>query len=65
MEILSVLHLLTGMNNRNGMPQIDKVGVGLRLEALRHALGLSRKLFSESFGLDPSSYTRQSMARNS
>ena len=58
MEILSILCLLTGMNNRNNLPQIDKVGVGHRLEALRHALGLSRKAFSASFGLDPSSYTK-------
>jgi len=40
------------------MPRIDMTGVGRRLEALRHALGLSRKDFSDSFGLDPSSYTK-------
>ncbi len=40
------------------MPRIDMLGVGKRLEALRLALGLSRKEFSHSFGLDPSSYTK-------
>lgn len=40
------------------MPRIDMAGVGRRLEALRHALDLSRKDFADSFGLDPSSYTK-------
>lgn len=40
------------------MPQIDMPGVGRRLEALRIALDLNRREFSESFGLDPSSYTK-------
>ena len=34
------------------------LGVGRRLEALRHALDLSRKDFANSFGLDPSNYTK-------
>lgn len=40
------------------MPRIDMAGVGRRLEALRQALNLSRKDFADSFGLDPSSYTK-------
>ncbi|HAR50386.1 helix-turn-helix transcriptional regulator [Roseovarius nubinhibens] len=40
------------------MPKIDMPGVGRRLEALRLALDLNRREFSESFGLDPSSYTK-------
>lgn len=46
------------MKNKEHMPRIDMAGVGRRVEALRHALGLSRKDFSDSFGLDPSSYTK-------
>lgn len=46
------------MKNRDNMPRIDMTGVGLRLEALRSALNLSRKDFASSFGLDPSSYTK-------
>ncbi len=46
------------MKYQENMPQIDMAGVGRRLEALRHALNLSRKDFSDSFGLDPSSYTK-------
>ena len=46
------------MKNQENMPRIDMASVGSRLEALRLALGLSRKAFSDSFGLDPSSYTK-------
>lgn len=46
------------MKSRDNIPRIDMAGVGRRLEALRLALGLSRKDFSDSFGLDPSSYTK-------
>lgn len=33
-------------------------GVGARLEALRLALGLAKNEFAQSFGLDPSSYSK-------
>ena len=46
------------MKKQENMPRIDMAGVGRRLEALRNALGLSRKAFPDSFGLDPSSYTK-------
>ena len=46
------------MKSRDKLPRIDMQGVGLRLEAMRHALVLSRKDFAVSFGLDPSSYTK-------
>ena len=52
------MRLLGGMKKQENMPRIDMAGVGRRLEALRLALGLSRKAFSDSFGLDPSSYTK-------
>jgi len=47
-----------GMKSRDKLPRIDMQSVGLRLEAMRHALDLSRKDFAVSFGLDPSSYTK-------
>jgi len=46
------------MKKQENMPRINMPGVGRRLEALRHALDLSRKDFATSFGLDPSSYTK-------
>ncbi len=58
MEIFSIMRLPVGMKNRKDMPRIDMRGVGSRLEALRNALGLTRKEFADSFGLDPSSYTK-------
>jgi transcriptional regulator with XRE-family HTH domain len=47
-----------GMKSRDKLPRIDMQSVGLRLEAMRHALNLSRHDFAVSFGLDPSSYTK-------
>ena len=58
LEIISISRQLVGMKNKDNMPRIDMLGVGRRLEALRHALDLSRKDFANSFGLDPSSYTK-------
>jgi transcriptional regulator with XRE-family HTH domain len=58
LDIFSILRQFMGMKNRENMPRIDMAGVGRRLEALRHALRLSRKDFADSFGLDPSSYTK-------
>lgn len=48
------------MTNSHGkaFPRIDMPGVGRRLEALRKAHNLTRKEFTDSFGLDPSSYTK-------
>lgn len=40
------------------MPMIDHAGVGLRLDALREATGLEKGVFSQSFGVDPSSYAK-------
>jgi transcriptional regulator with XRE-family HTH domain len=56
MELFSSFPLTIGMENKQNMPRIDMAGVGRRLEALREALGLSRKDFSDTFGLDASSY---------
>ena len=47
-----------GMNKNLNVPRIDMLGVGRRLEAIRMALDMSRKDFANSFGLDPSSYTK-------
>ena len=58
LDIFSILRHSVDMKNREKMPQIDMAGVGRRLEALRQALNLSRKDFADSFGLDPSSYTK-------
>ena len=58
LDIFSKMGQVESMKNQENMPRIDMAGVGRRLEALRHALGLSRKAFSDSFGLDPSSYTK-------
>ncbi|WP_171043012.1 helix-turn-helix domain-containing protein [Maritimibacter alexandrii] len=46
------------MKSTPPLPRVDLDGVGRRLEALREALGLTRKEFAESFGLDASSYTK-------
>jgi transcriptional regulator with XRE-family HTH domain len=46
------------MKKAPNMPRIDHEGVGHRLEALRLALEMQRNEFAESFGLDPSSYTK-------
>ena len=46
------------MKMTHRMPQMDLPGVGRRLEALRISLNLSRRDFANSFGLDPSSYTK-------
>lgn len=46
------------MKNKEKLPRIDMQSVGLRLEAMRRALSLSRQDFAISFGLDPSSYTK-------
>lgn len=40
------------------MPKIDHAGVSERLEALRETLGLEKGVFSLSWGLDPSSYSK-------
>ncbi|MEL5877682.1 helix-turn-helix transcriptional regulator [Cereibacter sphaeroides] len=40
------------------LPKIDQAGVARRLEALRDALGLDKGEFAQSFGLDPSSYSK-------
>jgi transcriptional regulator with XRE-family HTH domain len=58
MEFFSISRPFVRMRNRANMPRIDMPGVGKRLEALRLALDLSRKNFADSFGLDPSSYTK-------
>lgn len=42
----------------SAMPKIDQKNVGMRLEALRLALDMTRAEFAQSFDLDPSSYTK-------
>jgi len=58
MDFFSSTRPCVVMKNRNHMPRIDMLGVAKRLEALRSALALNRKDFADSFGLDPSSYTK-------
>lgn len=41
-----------------GMPMIDAPGVAKRVEALRSFLNLGKGEFAQSFGLDPSSYSK-------
>ncbi len=43
---------------RSKLPQIDHEGVAERLECLRLALELDKGAFAQSFGLDPSSYSK-------
>lgn len=45
------------MKNR-AIPKIDLLGVVDRVEALREALGLGKGAFAQSFGVDPSSYSK-------
>ncbi|WP_235842893.1 helix-turn-helix domain-containing protein [Cereibacter sphaeroides] len=40
------------------LPRLDQKGVSARLEALREALSLDKGEFAQSFGLDPSSYSK-------
>ena len=46
------------MKTRSSLPKIDQPGVGHRLDALRKALGLQKGDFANTFGLDPSSYSK-------
>lgn len=46
------------MINPVKLPQIDYDGVGARLDALRLATGLEKGVFSETCGIDPSSYSK-------
>lgn len=59
-----IAQILT-MEHKAPMPRLDLAGVGLRLEALRHALDMSRKDFAASFGLDASSYTKTASGEKS
>jgi hypothetical protein len=43
---------------KSEMPKIDMATVGMRLEGLRKALALEKGAFADSFGLDPSSYSK-------
>ena len=44
--------------NENAIPKIDLAGVGLRLEALRAATGLEKRVFAATVGIDKSSYSK-------
>jgi len=46
------------MNSVGRLPKIDQPGVAARLEAIRLAVGLDKGVFAQSFGLDPSSYSK-------
>lgn len=46
------------MSKQENLPQIDMLGVAARVEAIRAVTGLNKETFSESFGLDPSSYSK-------
>lgn len=40
------------------LPKIDHAGIASRLEALREAIDLDKGGFAQSFGVDPSSYSK-------
>lgn len=58
MGIFSIYDKMRPMSTSHKLPKIDMKGVSARLEALRLALGLDKGTFSQSFGLDPSSYSK-------
>lgn len=58
MELSSRKNQTEGMEISHKMPQLNMEGVGARLEALRIALDMGKADFANSFGLDPSSYTK-------
>lgn len=58
MGILSIRPDYPRMKKTAALPKIDTAGVATRLEALRNAHGLQKGEFAESFGLDPSSYSK-------